>query len=272
MKRIRTSQLAVLTALAAVSFSAMPALSDTMTAKQKTDPDATKAANLDAVRSINGDAKGDAKAHGDNKAQSAAHKEAVETADRVNKMPGGKIQAKDLEADTPEIKGFHPIKKILQPVENLEGMSVKLEQQIMKLEGPISALQPPMINLQHKMTSVDDSMAKMQSQLKNVQTQMGGVRDDLKTMRGEISELKGPILSIQKPLEGVSSPLEALQRQLDLVLLSIFIASVGVVIGTPIAAVLIYRYRTKLFPAKTASALPKPSSEKETEKKEPALR
>ncbi|MBU6452358.1 MAG: hypothetical protein KGS72_11300 [Cyanobacteria bacterium REEB67] len=225
MKSFRCSQMALLSAAAAVSFSAMPASSDTLSAKEKFEPEAAKAANLDTAKKLNGD---------------------------------GQPQT--------EIKGFHPIKKILQPIEDLEGMSVKLEQQVMKLERPISALQPPMINLQHKMTSVDESMTKMQSQLNTVQAQMGGVRADLKTMRGEISELKGPILSIQKPLQGVSSPLEALERQLDLVLLAIFIAAVGVVIGTPIAAILIYRYRAKLFPSKTATAIDKGVE------REPALR
>jgi len=155
------------------------------------------------------------------------------------------------------IKGFHPIKRALQPVQNLEAMSIKLEQQIMKLEGPISGLQPPMVALQSKMTLVEGSMGEMKGQLSDVQHQMSGVRADLAKMRQEIAELKSPILSIQKPLEGVSQPLEAVETQLNLVLGAIVMAAIAIAVGTPIAAILIYRFRDKLFPAKTAASLPR---------------
>jgi len=146
------------------------------------------------------------------------------------------------------IKGFHPIKRALQPVENLEGMSIKLEQQIMKLEGPIAGLHPPMVALENRMTVVDDSMKKMETQVCSVNDQMKGVRSDLSKMQSEIAQLKDPIISIQKPVETVAHPLENVKRLLDLVLMAIVVAAISIVFGTPFTAVITYKYRNKLFP------------------------
>jgi hypothetical protein len=164
------------------------------------------------------------------------------------------------EPDSAPIKGFHPIKRALQPVQNLEGLGIKLEQQIMKLEGPIVSLKAPMVSLQDQMNVVDTSMLKMEKQVCGVNDQMKGVRSDLATMQEDITALKKPILSIQKPLSNLTEPLEGVKRQLNLVVVAIFAMAIGIVFGTPLAAVLTYRFRHKLFPSKVAATLP---SEKE---------
>jgi TolA-binding protein len=156
-------------------------------------------------------------------------------------------------ATTGPIKGFHPIKRALQPIENLEGMSIKLEQQIVKLEGPISALHAPMVGLEEKLNEVDGTMEKMHGQLSSVNGQMTGVRSDLAKMRSEIADLKGPILAIQ-PLIKVAHPLDTIKQQLVWVVVAITVASLGVVFGTPFAAVLIYRNKEKFFPSAAEGA------------------
>ena len=52
--------------------------------------------------------------------------ENAKTAKAINKIPGVNLQASDLQppAQDPPIKGFHPIKRALQPVVNLEKNSV----------------------------------------------------------------------------------------------------------------------------------------------------
>jgi hypothetical protein len=246
-----------LSAASMTSIICLPALSDTLSEHQKTDAPSAKAANIAAARQVNQTATADKKSADTKSGDGKEKPQSQSTAQAVNQVPGVKVAPKDLESpEAAPIKGFHPIKKMLQPVENLEGMSIKLEQQIVKLEGPIASLQPPMINLQGKMTSVNDTMGKMQTQLNGVDSQMTGVRADLAKMRAEISDLKGPILAIQKPLADVSHPLEAVETQLNLVLFSILVAAIAIVIGTPMAAVLVYRYRDKLFPPSTTSTLP----------------
>jgi chromosome segregation ATPase len=174
-------------------------------------------------------------------------KAAGDTAQVVNQVPGVKVQKDDLvPPSSPPIKGFHPIKKLLRPVENLEGMSIKLEQQIMKLEGPIAGLQPPMINLQHKMDGVRGSIGNMHSQLDGMQAQLQGVRSDIAGMRKDIESLKTPIQHLEGPIANVSKPLEELEVRLNLILIAILVASVGIAIGTPVAAVWLYKNRQKL--------------------------
>ncbi|HEY9714754.1 MAG TPA: hypothetical protein V6C72_14900, partial [Chroococcales cyanobacterium] len=192
--------------------------------------------------------------------------DAKKTADVVNQVPGVKVNTTDLTPPTAApIKGFHPIKKLLRPVENLEGMTIKLEQQIMKLEGPIAALQPPMIHLQKKMTGVDEQLHSMQGQLNGMQTEVTGVRTDIAGMRKDIQALKKPIVALKGPIGTVAKPLEKLQAQLNFIILAIIISAISIAIGTPVAAIVLYKYRHKLFPdvardMPKVEAPPKPTS------------
>jgi peptidoglycan hydrolase CwlO-like protein len=201
-----------------------------------------------------------------------------ETAKAVNKVPGVNVQGKDLQPPPPEtpIRGFHPIKKMLQPVVRLEKNSVQLEQQIMKLEGPIAGLQPAMISLHKKMGAVEKKMGSVQghiddvgnriegvgtrvndvsTRMKEISQQMTAVRGDISSVRKEIGVLEGPIKDLHKPLAEVARPLlnveqklEKLAALLTTVLFAILLAAGIIAIGTPIAAILIYRNRRKLFP------------------------
>jgi hypothetical protein len=202
----------------------------------------------------------------------------AETAKAVNKIAGVKLQASDLQppADDLPITGFHPVKKAIAPVVRLEKNSVQLQQQIMKLEGPISALQPAMLGLHSKMDGVDKRMVGMQAvlgkmdsgvsgvseQMNGVRADIAGVRSDLSGMRKRIDRLEVPIRQLQQPLQklqeplsSVAAPLNAVHKELlemkallASVLFAILVAAVAIAIGTPIATVLIYKNRRKLFP------------------------
>lgn len=187
-----------------------------------------------------------------------------QTSNAVNQIPGVHIRASDLQppADEVQIKGFHPIKKMLQPVVRLEKNSTQLQQQIMKLEGPIAGLQQPMLGLHSKMTSVEGKMNSMHDQLSNMQSELTGVRSDISGMRKQIGDLRGPInalqepiSALQKPLTGVATPLEAVQTELKqvraliaTVLFAIVAAAIAISIGTPLAAIFIYKHRRKVLP------------------------
>lgn len=201
-----------------------------------------------------------------------------DTAAAVNRIPGVNVQAKDLQPPAPEepIRGFHPIKKMLQPIIRLQKNTMQLQQQIMKLAGPIASLQPSMLGLQKKMTSVESKMGNMQgrivdvgssidgvgtrvdnvgSQMNKISNQMTDVRSDLSRMQNEINRLNVPLKALQKPLVDVAQPLETVDQKLEklaalltTVLFTIFAAAVIIAVGTPIAAILIYRNRRRLFP------------------------
>src|SRR5262249_23737764 len=70
----------------------------------------------------------------------------------LNQIPGMNMQRKEMAScEQPPIHGFHPLKKIFQPVEKMACIAAQLGQQIMRLEGPIAALQPSMAGLRDKM-------------------------------------------------------------------------------------------------------------------------
>jgi chromosome segregation ATPase len=201
-----------------------------------------------------------------------------DTANAVNRIPGVHLERKDLQPPAQEapIRGFHPIKKMLQPVVRLEKNSVELEQQIMKLEGPIAALQPAMLSLHKKMGTVEQKMENMQgrigqvggqiegiggrvdnvgSEMKVISGQMTGVRGDITEVRKDIGLLNGPIKDLHKPLAEVAQPLQTVDQKLEklaalltTVLFAILLAAGIIAVGTPIAAILIYKNRKRLFP------------------------
>lgn len=195
-----------------------------------------------------------------------------QTAEVVNQIPGVHVEPKALKAPAPEqpIKGFHPIKRALSPIIQLQKNSVQLQQQIMRLEGPIAGLQPAMLGMKKKMTTVEGRLENMQGQLGTVENQVGqvdsqitGVRTEITAVRKQIAQLQTPIEQIQKPLAGVATPLSEVKTQLAQVqaliasvLFTIMIASICIAVGTPIAAVLIYKNRKKIFPNINESEMP----------------
>jgi septal ring factor EnvC (AmiA/AmiB activator) len=248
------SLMALLTVASSCALQAAIA-APTLSQQAMENKDSAKSENIQEAQKLNGDAPSQKElkqSKSDGKTDVAKR-----TAAAVNQVPGVKVNESDLETPTqPPIKGFHPIKKLLRPVENLEGMSIKLEQQIMKLEGPIAGLQPPMINLQKKMSGVNDQIGRMESRLTGVQDQVQGtrtdltsmrtdinnIRSDLKLLRADVHDLKGPIIAIKRPLVDVATPLEEVKGQLTLVLLAILVAALAIAIGTPLVAFAIYRH------------------------------
>lgn len=212
---------------------------------------------------------GQALKQGDKFAQQQAHV--------INKVPGMEVSSEDLkEKEVKKDFSLNPIAWLFKPVIRLQEQSVRLEQQIMKLTGPIAALQPGMLGLENKMTHVQGQMVNMGGQIGRVENKMGDVRGqmagmqkDISAMRVElgqikqpITDLKGPImqlhdplLDIQKPVSTVGTKLESLDKQLadlktliSLVLTAIFVSAGMIAVGTPIAAILIWRNKSKLLP------------------------
>ena len=202
---------------------------------------------------------------GDAPAATAEHrKQAAGTAEAMNSVPGVKVTQHDLVPPTlPPIKGFHPIKRALRPIENMQLMVVKLQQQIMRLEGPIAGLNTPMVGLQKQMGGVDTRLTDMQGQLKvtgsqvtgvrndlsGVRNDMAAVRSDIEKMRAQIANLQDPLRRLEKPISNVARPLEAVQAQLNWIMAAIVLTGLLIAVGTPVAGLLIYANRRRLFPS-----------------------
>jgi peptidoglycan hydrolase CwlO-like protein len=119
-------------------------------------------------------------------------------------------------------KGNGFLRRMLEPVTDLQSQSLKLQEQIVKLEQPIENLQPPMIKLQERVLSVE-------GQLSEVQKNLGDVREELKSVHGTISgvsaqitrleepigALHEPVARLYKPIADLGTPMESLHTQLD---------------------------------------------------------
>ncbi|MBP6746875.1 hypothetical protein KA344_16675 [bacterium] len=191
-------------------------------------------------------------------------KENTEAAQAINKVPGVHIEGKDLQppAEDPEIKGFHPIKRLMAPVIRLGKGTVQLQQQIMKLEGPIGALEPSMNSLATKMQNVANRLGTLEKHLVcmddhvlDVSKQLNGVRQDLGLMEADVEGLNGPLQSVLQPLTNVKGPLHEMndvlaemKGMISMALLAIVALTLGIVFGTPLAAIFIYQHRRKIFP------------------------
>lgn len=190
--------------------------------------------------------------------------ENVEAAHAINKVPGINISAKDLQppAEDPEIKGFHPIKRLLSPVIRLGKGVVQLQQQVMKLEGPIGALEPSMGSLTVKMHNVgnrlgtlDTHLVCMEDKMIKLDGQMKGIRSDLSQMSSDVQGLHGPLQSVLQPLTNVKGPLHEMNEVLgDMnsmitwALAAIVTLTLGIVFGTPLAGIYIFANRRRFFP------------------------
>lgn len=208
----------------------------------------------------------------DQKKAEASDKYADEQAKTINKnVPGADVDADDLkEADVKKHGGGfpNPVAWMLKPVTRLQEQSVRLEQEIMKLTGPIGALQPAMLHLDKRMESIEKEMGTTREEISSVRQTMGSISGDIKGMHGDLTELKEPIvqlkqpvidlkdpvLKLAKPVLGVEARLNNLDNQLNqlktllaMILTAIFICAGTIAIGTPLAAIWVWRNRAKIM-------------------------
>ena len=207
----------------------------------------------------------------DHKKAVASDKYADEQAKQINKnIPGAAVDPEDLkESEVKKGGGFpNPVAWMLKPVTRLQEQSVRLEQEIMKLTGPIGALQPAMLNLDKRMESIEKEMGTTREEISSVRQTMGSISGDIKGMHGDLTDLKAPIVQLKqpvidlkdpvlrlaKPVLGVESRLNNLDNQLNqlktllaMILTAIFICAGTIAIGTPLAAVWVWRNRAKIM-------------------------
>lgn len=196
----------------------------------------------------------------------AANEQAVtdkKMIEAVNQVDGVEV---DPNAFEPEKKGFtigdlNPIKWIFKPVIDMQKRIIHLEKQMMRLEAPIASLQKPMVGLREDMVGVQTEMQTMHGDIVNihggmrtVNGKLGHIESQLDKMYGPVKQLKDPVIELKNPVVGVGSQLTTLKSDLkelkDVVKLTstlILVAVIGVglliVVGTPIAAILVWRHR-----------------------------
>ncbi|MBX9573469.1 MAG: hypothetical protein K2X77_31500 [Candidatus Obscuribacterales bacterium] len=137
-----------------------------------------------------------------------------------------------------------------------------VQSQIGSVGQKMDSMHAQLLSVGHQMEGMHGPLEGVEGQVKQMEAGMSGLREDLKSIRSDltavrnqvvelqrpISQIRDPLLEVAGPLEGLGKRLDRLQQLVSYVLMSIIIATVGIAIGTPIAAFLIYkRFRGAFF-------------------------
>ncbi|HEY9787741.1 MAG TPA: hypothetical protein V6D17_20300 [Candidatus Obscuribacterales bacterium] len=130
------------------------------------------------------------------------------------------------------------------------------------VNAKIGEVQVNIGGVENKMSAVQGSMGGVRSQMAAMQKDISAMRAELSSMKKPLTDLKKPIVDLRDPLMEIREPIttvgsrvSALDAQvrdlkalISLVLTSIFIAALLIAVGTPVAAILIWRNKNKLLP------------------------
>lgn len=184
---------------------------------------------------------------------------------------------------------LNPFAWLLKPVTDTQKTVIELQKQIVRLEAPIANLQKPMVGLRQDMQQVDSTMGEvnakmstMHGDINNIHKGMNSVdrriahmERQLGQMYEPIVELKNPVIALRDPVKGVGDQLTTLKSDLKelkqvvsftttAILAAVLIVGVLIVIGTPIAAIFVWRHRRWImtkFGREDVSGKAEPTSE-----------
>ncbi|MBX9687140.1 MAG: hypothetical protein K2X27_10585 [Candidatus Obscuribacterales bacterium] len=94
---------------------------------------------------------------------------------------------------------------------------------------------------------MESGMAGLRQDLKSIRADLAAVRSQVNGLQKPIEQIRDPLLEVAGPLEGLGKRLDRLQTLVSYVLIAIVLATVGIAIGTPIAAFLIHKSHSRLL-------------------------
>jgi chromosome segregation ATPase len=118
------------------------------------------------------------------------------------------------------------------------------------VRSDIHKIQPPLQALQEPLKSVVKPMKTLNEHVSNIDEHLKEVRDPL-------TNIEKPMISLNNELTGLHSEISQLRMLLGIVLTAIFIAAIFIAVGTPIAAILVWRNKRLILPK------PKPGEDSE---------
>jgi hypothetical protein len=135
-------------------------------------------------------------------------------------------------------------KQMLTVQTTLNGTYVQLRRMrpdLTSVRSDIGKIRDPIVKIQEPLISMSQPIHDLDKEVKGVHTDITAIRDPL-------VKIEKPITSLDKQLTGLHSEISQLRDLLAMVLTSIFVAAVLIAIGTPVAAIFIWRNREKLLP------------------------
>jgi chromosome segregation ATPase len=194
----------------------------------------------------------------------------TKTINASNQIDGQKIDPKVMKKKKKGmgLQALNPFAWLLKPVTDTQKTVIELQKQIVRLEAPIANLQKPMVGLRDDMQQVDATMDEvnakmttMHGDINNIHTGMNSVDKRIAHMERQLGqmyepivELKNPVIALKDPVTGVGDQLTTLKSDLKelkqvvsftttAILAAVLITGVLIVIGTPIAAIFVWRHR-----------------------------
>lgn len=221
------------------------------------------------------------------KAAKQAQKEELKEvkSEAVSEVDGVKLDTGD------EKKGFtigdlNPFKWIFKPVTDTQKEVRRLGKRITHIETPITDLQKPMVGLRQDMVNVHGQMGEIhqdisgvRQQTANVDKSLGKVEHNLNRIYEPVVKLKEPVVAMAGPVNNVrgnlqtlKSDMKGLKEVVSVTSTAILVAVIGagllVVIGTPIAALLVWRNRSRILKMMGSSQREIKAMQRDTQKVE----
>ncbi len=191
--------------------------------------------------------------------------------DGMGKMSEGMVQ---VHSDMKSIRGAmnrvdDRIGGISKGLTGVSGQLGAVKDELVPMRAGLSAVSREMAPMGQELKSVSTEMVLMHKDIQSVARQMSLMKEEMVATRANVGrleapirELKDPVVSLKRPITSLASPLttvggrmEILQQELNdlktlmtMVLTSIFICAALIAIGTPLAAIWVWRNRAKLLP------------------------
>jgi uncharacterized coiled-coil DUF342 family protein len=116
------------------------------------------------------------------------------------------------------------------------------------IKNPIMRIQQPLESIAEPVKNLDQQLTGVHTELVDVHTELGGVHSELGAVRKPLTNIERPISDLEREVRGLHKEIADLRYLLGLVLTAIFLSAVLTAIGTPIAAILIWRNRRNILP------------------------
>jgi hypothetical protein len=236
--------------------------SNAIAGEKTVSPSASSAAQTEQSAPARTPDSGDKSAKASIRAQKKADLKEVKS-EAVSSVDGVKL---DVDSD----KGFdlgdlNPFKWIFKPVTDTQKEVRRLGKQLTEMETPITDLQKPMVGLRqdmvnvhsqmgdihtgindvrHETANVDKSLAKVEHNLNRIYEPVVSLKEPIVAMAGPVNNVKGNINTIKSDLKGMK---DVIGFTSTAILVAVIGAGLLVVFGLPVAALLVWRNRSKFM-------------------------
>lgn len=190
--------------------------------------------------------------------------------------PVTKLQAQTARLEQQVVKLTGPIAALQPSMQSLNNKMGEVKDEMGKVEKGMTTVAGGMVDVGHGMGRVEKRMGGVANEMTQVQNEIKQMRVDIRSMRNEMLSLRKPIAELQQPIASLKAPVHNLAKPvstigkrmnsldqqmhdlkmiLNLVLSSIYVAAAIIAVGTPIAAILVWKHRQQLMKGQAPTSI-----------------